>query len=170
MSVHERIDGDWREHRGHVERYELAATLLTPGAHVLDAACGIGYGAQVLSELHEDHHYFGVDRFTVHSEFLTFGWFTSADLDHWTPHRTFDLGICLETLEHLRYPHRFASVLMSSCSTLLVSVPTIPSMHNNEHHLHDFTVDDVLDMFASARDITVIEQPTEHSHIFIIRT
>jgi hypothetical protein len=43
-------------------------------------------------------------------------------------------------------------------------------MHNNEHHLHDFTVDDVLAMFASARDITVIEQPTENSHIFIIRT
>lgn len=170
MSVHERITDNWRDQRGHVERYELAATLMTPGAHVLDAACGIGYGSQVLHEQGPSHEYFGVDRFPVQTEFLPFGWFTSADLDTWQPSRTYDVGICLETLEHLRDPQRFASIMQAACKVLLVSVPTVPTKHVNEHHLHDFTVDDVLAMFGSAASIEVTPQPAEVSHIFTIRT
>jgi ubiquinone/menaquinone biosynthesis C-methylase UbiE len=46
---------------GHEARYALAAGLLRPGDVVVDAACGIGYGALIL-DAHDDVTYYGVDR------------------------------------------------------------------------------------------------------------
>jgi predicted RNA methylase len=48
---------------GHEARYALAAGFVRPGDVVVDAACGIGYGALLL-DAHGDVTYYGVDRDT----------------------------------------------------------------------------------------------------------
>jgi hypothetical protein len=164
----ERITAEsWRTERGHVERYELAASLLQPGQVVLDAACGIGYGAQVLAESGWTGTLHAADRPGIHDPQFP-GTVHGVDLDTWTPPFRFDVALCFETLEHLQDPQRWAGII-TQASLLLVSVPTIPTVGINPYHLHDFTVDSLLDLFPSCRPLQVIPQPHEHSHIYVLQ-
>lgn len=154
---------------GHVWRYTLAAGLVRAGDRVLDVACGIGYGAQVLAEHAPEHAYYGVDRDGVDGRYLRFGWFQHADLDMWVPPTAdFDLIVSFETLEHLRDPHHLASqVIAGTRRDAIVSVPTVPTRHFNEYHLHDFDVDDVPRLLPTLRLVDVIAQPAELSHVYV---
>lgn len=166
----ERITAEHVAHeQGHRERYELAASLIKDGDRVLDVACGIGYGAHILATHAPRHTYRGVDRDGVDVRFLQYGWFTHANLDVWNPEEPFDVAITFETLEHLTNPQHLVDVVKQATRLVLVSVPTVPTKHFNEYHLHDFTVDDVLTMFADLDCVDVIAQPEELSHIFIFR-
>lgn len=165
--VWERIPAaSWRDQRGHVERYELAASMIRPGEVVLDAACGIGYGSVVFAENAPTHTYIGVDREAP--ELLGPEASIIADLDVWEPDFSFDVAVCFETLEHLANPARFARILIQANRLVLASVPTVPTMASNPYHLHDFTVESALDLFAGAHVLDVIPQPAELSHIFVI--
>ena len=165
--VWERIPSDgWREQRGHVERYELAASMIRPGEVVLDAACGIGYGSIVLAENAPTHTYIGVDRDAP--DLLAPEACIVTDLDTWEPDFRFDVAVCFETLEHLTDPARFARILMRASRLILASVPTVPTKASNPYHLHDFTVESALDLFAGAHVLDVIPQPAELSHIFVL--
>lgn len=166
--VWERIPVEgWRGQAGHVDRYKMAAGLLREGDVVLDVACGVGYGAEILngSSLVQ---YVGVDRDDVVPDgFKRLGTFEVHDLDVWTPDFQFDVAVCFETLEHLHDPWRFVEVLKSARRTIVISVPTVPTKHLNEYHLHDFTVEQIADAIADFGDLEVIPQPSELSHIFI---
>jgi 2-polyprenyl-3-methyl-5-hydroxy-6-metoxy-1,4-benzoquinol methylase len=105
----------------------------------------------------------------IDSEFLPYGWFTAADLDAWEPSIRFDVAVCFETLEHLSEPARLARVLCQAQRLAVVSVPTVPTKHMNEFHLHDFTVESLLKLFPWYDSVEVIPQPEELSHIFIFR-
>lgn len=167
--VWERIPSDgWREQRGHVERYELAASMIRPGDTVLDAACGIGYGGIVLAENAPAHTYWGADRSTP--DLLDPARFLHVDLDTWEPDFTFDVALCFETLEHLADPARFAQIILRASRLVVASVPTVPTKATNPYHLHDFTVDTAAALFTSGRIVDVIPQPAEVSHIFVIET
>lgn len=166
----ERITADHVAHEhGHRYRYELAASLITEGDRVLDAACGIGYGAEILHEHAPAHSYYGVDRDGVDARYLRHGWFTHADLNVWKPTHPFDVAITFETLEHLTNPQHLARTVQKARRLVLVSVPTVPTKHFNEYHLHDFTVDNILELFSGLVCVDVIPQPEELSHIFIFR-
>lgn len=163
------VDG-WHGQAGHIERYQMAAQLIKDGDVVLDAACGIGYGAQIIND-YTNAMYFGVDRSDgIAVEFLPFGWFRAVDLEVWEPEFQFDVGICFETLEHLQNPARWVDVLSRARREVIVSVPTVPTRHINEYHLHDFTVESVLDLFSEFRLRSVTAQPEELSHIFVFST
>lgn len=168
----ERIPEDvWREQRGHVERYELAAAYIHDGDVVLDAACGIGYGARVLAEMDRAVTYHGADLPGVPSPtFAADGTFHAVNLDTWEPGFDFDVALCFETLEHLADPARWAAICQRARRLVLVSVPTVPTKHLNEYHLHDFTVEQVIELLAPADVIDVIAQPHESSHIFVALT
>lgn len=165
--VWERIPTEiWEQQDGHVKRYHMAGKLLKKGDTVIDAACGIGYGAKIMSE-YADISYYGIDRIDgISPEFLPYGWFTAADLDTWKPKIEFDIAVCFETLEHLKNPKQLASVLCKAKRAAIVSVPTVPTKHINEFHLHDFTVDSLIDIFSLYKSVDVVEQPEELSHIF----
>jgi len=158
----------WQNQLGHVDRYRMAAGLLRDGDVVLDAACGVGYGAAVLSENHSIE-YHGVDRADcVDAQFAGLGSFVAHDLDLWEPTFEYDVAVCFETLEHLADPLRFVAVLKRARRAIAVSVPTVPTKHFNEHHLHDFTVDQISGWLSGYGDLVVYPQPSELSHIFIV--
>lgn len=165
----ERIPADgWQAYVGHVDRYVMAAGLCRPGDRVLDAACGVGYGAEVMSNCREIV-YVGADRPDVpDARFAHLGSFLAVDLDEWIPPAVFDVGVCFETLEHLRDPARFARLLSDACErSLIVSAPTVPTAAGNPHHLHDFTLDSLLALFADRPVVEVVPQPAELSHIVV---
>lgn len=166
--VWERIPvAGWQSQSGHVDRYKLAAGLLRSGDVVLDVACGVGYGAAVLNETGHVN-YIGVDREdVVPDEFRHHGVFQVHDLDEWEPTFDFDVAVCFETLEHLREPWRFVQLLKLAKRNIVISVPTVPTKHMNEYHLHDFTVQQIADAVADYGELVVIPQPSELSHIFI---
>lgn len=154
---------------GHRDRYELAASLVRAGDTVLDAACGIGYGAAILAEHAPAHAYWGVDRDGVDPRYLQHGWFTHANLDTWQPDFEYDVAISFETLEHVHNPQHLATTLSLARRTIIVSVPTVPTTHFNKFHTHDFTADDIPPMFPNWELAELIPQPSELSHIFIFR-
>jgi len=158
----------WQHQLGHVDRYRMAAGLLRDGDVVLDAACGIGYGAAVLSE-NRFIEYHGVDRADcVDAQFIELGDFAAHDLDLWQPQFEYDVAVCFETLEHLVDPLRFVSILKQARRAIAVSVPTVPTKHFNEYHLHDFTVDQISEWLTGYGNLVVYPQPSEMSHIFIV--
>ena len=167
----ERIpEESWREQRGHVERYDWAAMMMRPGDIVLDVACGIGYGAQVIDYWNVGVTYHGFDRPGVPAaQFAQFGSFWGCDLDHWHPPVACDVSLCFETLEHVNNPQRLAAQLLATTRRMLIaSVPTVPTRHMNPFHLHDFTVASAKALFAGASRIEIEPQPHELSHIFYV--
>ena len=127
------------------------------------------YGARVLTEMDRAVTYHGADLPGVPSPtFASDGTFHGVNLDTWEPDFDFDVALCFETLEHLRDPARWAAICKRASRLVIVSVPTVPTMHLNEYHLHDFTVEQALNLFGPAADIDVIAQPHESSHIFVV--
>jgi 2-polyprenyl-3-methyl-5-hydroxy-6-metoxy-1,4-benzoquinol methylase len=167
--VWERIpSSEWQQQSGHIYRYKMAAELIRDGQTVIDAACGIGYGASVLTE-GKDITYFGVDRHDdIDQQFLPHGWFSAQDLNTWQPDFEFDVAVCFETLEHLADYRNMVNWLKRAKCFVILSVPTVPTKHMNEFHLHDFTVDDIVALFDDAAHIDITPQPDELSHIFVI--
>ena len=117
----------------HRKRYEFAATRLNKGDKVLDFACGIGYGAKIISDMnlakkisacdlndealeYAEHHYA--------SE--TIEYLSNDALDAKLPKESFDLAISFETIEHLEKPERFLRSIHLSLkknAKLVCSVP-----------------------------------------------
>ncbi len=151
---------------GHVIRYHLAAELVRPGDHVLDAACGLGYGSYVLSQSTRCASVLGVDgsdyaisyaqqNFGATDQRLSFrhGWLPDdlADL----PDDSFDLVVSFETLEHIENPTgllaEFHRVLRPG-GRIIVSVPNDWSDETgkdpNPHHLHVYTLDTLRQQFS----------------------
>lgn len=68
----------------------------------------------------------------------------------------FDTLVCFETLEHLRAPARFLLRLAPSVTTIIASVPVIPTVGENPFHHHDFTLKSFHEMLSTA-GFTVVE-------------
>lgn len=115
----------------HIKRYLFAAQFLV-GKRVLDAACGAGYGSDLLGENLEytgvdygdegisyaKRHYGGASR-----HFLKFSIF---ELPLKFTHHSFDTIISFETLEHVKWPDRMLHILMDLLGNngrLIISIP-----------------------------------------------
>jgi 2-polyprenyl-3-methyl-5-hydroxy-6-metoxy-1,4-benzoquinol methylase len=130
--------------RDHVERYRFAD--LIAGARVLDAACGVGYGTQIVAAgrvavgVDYDAGAIATARKTYHAGVQDFICGDILDAP-WGDDR-FDTVLSFETLEHMGDPARaLARFRASLCAggRVIVSVP-------NENVIlfrrEDFTVDD----------------------------
>lgn len=149
---------------GHRARYQWAADQIWSTETVNDIACGIGYGAAIITRRRAYH---GYDRGGVHDDRFP-GTFHSCDLDNifWKPDEA-DVTVCFETLEHLKFPTLVARrIAKATRSRIFVSAPTVPTKHENPYHLHDFTVEDIPPMFPRFIVTDVWEQPDERSHVW----
>jgi hypothetical protein len=163
----ERIPHDgWQQHAGHVDRYEWANKHVQPGEVVNDVACGSGYGSLLLINAGE---YRGYDRPGVDIvQAPDHATFHGADLNSaWVP-ETCDVTVCFETLEHVEDPAYVASMLAATTRRLIaVSVPVVPTAHENHHHLHDFTVSEIPALFPGWTVVEEWAQPEEMSHVWL---
>ena len=131
----------------HLARYAYAAEQLRPG-RVLDIACGVGYGSQLLSQRHDEVSVVGVDLSEAAIAYARDHYagprveFRVADAMHFEDSEGFDGIVSLETIEHVAAPgallQHLASLLRPE-GVLIASVPTTPSVDLNPHHLHDFS-------------------------------
>jgi hypothetical protein len=157
---------DWQFHLGHLRRYAWAAKFVDYRDVINDIACGIGYGALFLQHA---AFYNGYDRPGVPApQFSTFGSFYEVDLNSpdWKPSPA-DVTLCFETLEHVDNPERLAEKIMrATTSTIIVSVPVVPTKHINAHHKHDFTAMQVPGLFHEFSIADEWAQPEELSHVW----
>jgi trans-aconitate methyltransferase len=160
-----------RKTAGHEARYALAAGFLRPGDVVVDAACGIGYGALLL-DAHHDVTYYGVDRdiSVIAVEQHPRRTFVEADLQRWQPPFEFDVAVGFETIEHLENYQTYLDWVRRARRYIIVSVPIIPTKHENEFHFHDFERDDITQLVtadAEWRLFQYFDQPWEHSCVYV---
>jgi len=145
--------------RGHKARYYLALGLVRRGDRVLDAACGCGYGTEMLAtrarrvdgldcDVHTIEYakkrHLGDDQFTIQ--------YFQQDLDTWEPTPgVYELVVSFETVEHLKgSPETFIEKLKSASNrTIVFSAPIVPTKQTNHHHLHDLTEQQILSAFQA---------------------
>ncbi len=156
---------------GHEARYALAAGFLRPGDVVVDAACGIGYGALVL-DAHHDVTYYGVDQDTsiVAVKERPRRTFIEADLQVWQPPFEFDVAVGFETIEHLQNYQTYLEWVRRSKRYIIVSVPIVPTKHDNVFHVHDFKRDEIVQLIKADgqwRLFQYFDQPWEFSCVYV---
>lgn len=161
------VDTEGASRAGHEFRYRLAAGFLQPGDTVLDAACGIGYGATFAPDGVE---WVGVDIApVVDPAFEHHGRWVTADLCVWQPDCEFDVAVSFETLEHVTDPDAVIGLLCQARRLILCSVPIVPTAGANPFHLHDFEVGDLPRMFGEHgwRLHQCILQPAELAAVYV---
>lgn len=151
---------------GHEFRYRLAAGYLDPDDIVIDAACGSGYGKDILCR-YDDAFYVGVDRTLI--DIQTDGQFIEADLQTWTPTFRFDMWVGFETLEHLDNYHHYLEVARQARRLIIMSVPVVPTRHMNPWHRHDFQPGDLAGLIVDEtwQLLQTVAQPSELSEICV---
>lgn len=111
----------------HLERYEYASKLV--GGHVLDAACGCGYGSYLLCLRRPNIQVTGVDISDEALDFARSTWkhernrFAKWDLAKVVPAQKFSWLVCFETIEHLENPEKFLTAAARVCENIVCSVP-----------------------------------------------
>lgn len=148
----------------HLERYEFASTQLR-GTHILDIACGCGYGTALMAEAHPDKQFVGVDVDPIAVEYarehyqadnLRYECGNGMDFQRLLSgnrYQQFDTIISLETIEHVPEPQKMVTHLLTQLSkegVMIASVPTTPTVDGNPHHLHDFTVASFYRLFSQS--------------------
>jgi len=164
----ERIPIDnWEIHEGHIYRYQLAERYIDEGEIVYDIACGIGYGSKIMTK-NKKIHYVGIDKINPAHIFEQYGKFYSKNLNEFTGEgENWDVSVSFETMEHIEDPIKFSKTLKQAAKKIILSVPTIPTKHTNQYHLHNFNVDDILEIYKDWNLIHLENQPAEYSHIFV---
>lgn len=134
---------------------------------MVDIACGIGYGSQILADI--DCDYIGVDKPGVPDPSFARPRveFRSCDIDDWVPITGCDVVLCFETIEHVRYPQKLIDFIRGQgAHHVLASVPTVPTVGINEHHLTDFTEESLPKLFLPWEPVEVWYQPVDQSHVW----
>ena len=136
------------EHRA---RYWWASALVS-GKRVLDAACGTGYGTNILAGAGAES-VVGIDRAEHVVEFANKQAHSSATfrvgdlLDLPFSENTFDVAICFEAIEHVATPEIALDELsrvLERNGVLAISSPNRGVyLGGNPHHHHEFTSDEL---------------------------
>jgi trans-aconitate methyltransferase len=141
----------------HLARYWLAANLAN-GLDVLDAGCGVGYGAEMIARAGASR-VVGIDlapeAIATASETVgEIADFQVGDVrDLPFDEGSFDLVVCFEVLEHLEDPEPVITGLkgvMREGGLLIASSPNrgvYPP--GNPHHLHEFTLEELRDALTA---------------------
>lgn len=118
----------------HHFRYTFAARYVQPTDTVLDAACGTGYGREILG----DCNWIGADKIGP----------LVVDLETWIPTFGFDVFVGLETIEHLHDHTAYVQAAKRARRTIVLSTPIVPTKHVNDFHHQDFTRQQIEDLFS----------------------
>ena len=140
----------------HMARYALALPFVQ-GRHVLDVACGEGYGAWALLQagaarieaVDFSDEAIGKAKITFKNANLKFQVADAETIDGIFPQLTFDVVISCETIEHLHDPVRFLRAIRKIAKADAVIVITCPNDHwyysehdGNPYHQRKFTFEE----------------------------
>jgi 2-polyprenyl-3-methyl-5-hydroxy-6-metoxy-1,4-benzoquinol methylase len=110
----------------HLDRYKFALDFCI-GKSVLDASCGSGYGAKLLSSVARSVLGVDISQETIHyaaTHYYVSGVsFTLCDLENDFPVNYYDTIVSFETIEHLINPHPFLKHCSESCQQFIFSIP-----------------------------------------------
>ena len=164
----ERVVVDKMAHRPdilkeHTQRYEFAKKF-TKGKRVIDAACGTGYGKEIL----EATGYMGVD---ISEEAIAYAkkhygdGFLVADLEDPTksvdPIPNVDVIVSFETIEHLQDPNKFLAWVSKHSEAFIFSIPVnMPS----EFHKQVYTIDQIKGLIKKHFKTTTFFSQTDDIH------
>jgi SAM-dependent methyltransferase len=140
--VSETVDGIRRDH---VARYEWAAKTLPPGSHVVDVACGVGYGSKILAEA--GHIVVAVD---IDLEAITYAQqhyshknirYACSDILLSFFKDEYDAVVMFEAIEHIEDPLPVLKKLAKISQRLLASVPNEIGFpyKNYKYHFRHYT-------------------------------
>lgn len=122
----------------HIARYEFASQF-TEGKTVLDAACGTGYGKNILKA----GNYIGLDNSEAAIDFAkeNFGdGYFLQDLEQGVQGHSVDIIISFETIEHLENPDKFLRWASENSEFFIFSIPVnMPS----EFHKQVYSTDEI---------------------------
>ena len=135
----------------HVFRYYLARGFIEPEDYVIDVACGHGYGSGILKRSRADS-IVGIDygdEAIMHAKDRHKGIeFRQEDLNEIDELPPCHLSVCIETIEHLKDPERFAKLLKKhTARTIFLTTPIVPTVGKNPNHLHDFNPNSLMRLF-----------------------
>ena len=141
----------------HLARYWLAARL-AGGMEVLDAGCGVGYGAELIARAGASR-VLGIDlapeAIAAASERAgEVAEFQVGDVEQ-PPFEegSFDLVVCFEVLEHLEDPELTITALKSVLREGGLLIASSPNRGvyppGNPHHLHEFTLEELRDSLGA---------------------
>lgn len=134
--------------KDHRERYEFAASRLNGGDEVLDFACGVGYGAKILSNFNSakfitacDNNIEALQYAKCHYASNKIKFLANDASNVKLPKESFDLAISFETIEHLPKPELFLKSVLGSLKPkgrLICSVPnqTLNPYDNKKYPYH----------------------------------
>lgn len=141
----------------HVIRYYWACNYIKPGDHVLDAACGLGYGAWTIKQLTYASKIVGIDgsqyaidyaRKSFIDKKVEYNLGLLPDVLSEYPDGSFDTIVSFETLEHVEDPEALLKTffrLLAPGGRVIVSVPNDWSDESgkdpNPYHLHVYNHD-----------------------------
>lgn len=146
----------------HIQRYRFAAGFVAPGSTVLDAGCGVGYGAALLADAQPDVRVVAVDiaadalaLASTHFDRANITWCPDdcEVLSVAAPLGPFDVITNFENIEHLERPEALvarAAQLLAPTGVFLTSTPDrlllnrlrgVPpdAPPSNPHHHREFS-------------------------------
>jgi 2-polyprenyl-3-methyl-5-hydroxy-6-metoxy-1,4-benzoquinol methylase len=141
----------------HLNRYKTAGEYVK-GKRVLDIACGVGYGTQMLQQAGANQ-VIGVDLSTEAIQYAQHHYqqpniqFISDNAEEFQWSEKFEVIISFETIEHLPHPQKFLQrvrQLLSPEGIFLLSVPLGETRHFDEHHLHAFSQEYIFSLLSKA--------------------
>jgi 2-polyprenyl-3-methyl-5-hydroxy-6-metoxy-1,4-benzoquinol methylase len=149
----------------HKQRYEFFASRCG-GAAVLDAACGVGYGSEMLAKagatsvVGADISMEALGYATQHFRLPNLQ-FIHCDVEQLSlPPESFDIVISFETIEHLRKPGRFIEQVSSVLRPNGVFICSTPNRDfaergevANPHHLNELSFDEFAHLFGNYFEI-----------------
>lgn len=123
-----------KDHRG---RYIFASKIINQGSSILDAACGIGYGAYILSKKDPQSSITGIDIDPYAIEYANTFYssiniaFVQSDIFKFQSKKKFDAIVSFETIEHVddiqSILSHFHSLLLDN-GTFICSTPNQDTM------------------------------------------
>ena len=144
----------------HIARYQFAGAFVKE-KRVLDIACGVGYGSEILAEYGARH----IDGVDISEEAVRYAQsrqasekvnFTQSDMVSYGSDEPYDVIVSFETLEHiscygdalknLKGLLKEGGLLIVSSPNRLITSPRCASLHDqpkNEFHTQEFTVEEL---------------------------
>lgn len=150
----------------HAIRYQFAAPYVK-GKTVIDLACGVGFGCEILSE--NSKSVIGVD---INAEAISYAKknylhknieYVKSDVTKTSfPKSSFDVVTSFETIEHLTDDKAFISEvhrLLKPNGLFIMSTPNVEfSVGTNPYHVREYTFSECLELLKDFKSVKVFGQ------------